>query len=89
MPGGASGAFCNAAFAIPSGLELKQLVTVRTATGETARMMDVSPHLTVQKKIDVDPKRDNQATLNSAVDQAVVELSPIHDGVARVADGNH
>lgn len=66
----------------------KQLVRVRTATGETARMMDVSPHLTVQTKIDVDPKRDDQATLNLAVDRAIAELRPIHDWVSRVAKSN-
>ncbi|TYL89954.1 GIY-YIG nuclease family protein [Bradyrhizobium rifense] len=67
----------------------KQLVTVRTATDETPRMMDVSPHLTVQTKIDVDPKRDyDQATLNSAFDGAYAELKPIHDWVSRVAKSN-
>jgi hypothetical protein len=64
----------------------KQLVT-RTATGETA-MMEVSPHLTVQTKIDVDPKRDDQATLNLAVDRAIEELRPIHNWVSRVAKSN-
>lgn len=64
----------------------KQPVT-RTATGKTA-MMEVSPHLTVQTKIEVDPKRDDQAALNLAVDQAIDELRPIHGWVSRVAKSN-
>lgn len=64
----------------------KRRVTVRTKTCETAKMKEVSPHLTVQTKIDVDPKRDDQATLNVAFDRAFAELGPIHDWVSRVAE---
>jgi hypothetical protein len=65
---------------------IKRPVTV-TATGKTA-IMEVSPHLTVQMKINADPKRDDQATLNLVFDRAFDELKPIHDWVSRVAKSN-
>lgn len=63
----------------------KQLVTLLPSTGEAARMMPVSPHLTVQTRIDVNPKRDDQAKLNSAIARAITELRPIHCWISRAA----
>jgi hypothetical protein len=46
--------------------------------------MEVSPHLNIRTRIDVDPESRDQDKVDFAVGVAIAELSPLHQWVSQV-----
>jgi hypothetical protein len=62
----------------------KQIVTCQTKSGETTKLMEVSPHLNIRTRIDVDPESRDQDQVDFAVGEAIAELSPVHQWVSHL-----